>query len=92
MYAQASMFLARCLGYDAPMQVVSGTIIGGKVVVDDVLSLPDGTPVTVLARGDEAVVKLPPEELAELLSALDEADREEGIPPEEFFARLRRFG
>jgi hypothetical protein len=74
------------------MQVVSGTIVGGKVVVDDDLSLPDGTAVTVLARGDEAVVTLPPEELAELLAALDEADREEGIPPEEFFARLRRFG
>ena len=73
------------------MQVVSGTIVDGKVVVDG-LSLPDGTAVTVLARGDEAVVKLPPEELAELLAALDEADREEGIPAEEFFARLRRFG
>lgn len=73
------------------MQVVSGTIVDGKVVADG-HSLPDGTAVTVLARGDEAVVKLPPDELAELLAALDEADREEGIPAEEFFARLRRFG
>jgi hypothetical protein len=38
------------------------------------------------------VVQLPPRELAELMAALDEADREEGIPAEEFFARLRRFG
>ena len=74
------------------MQVVSGTVVGGKVVVEG-LSLPEGTPVTILARGDEAVVKLSPEESAELLAALDEADREEGIPAEEFFARLlRRFG
>lgn len=73
------------------MQVASGTVIGGKVVVEG-LSLPEGTAVTVLARGDEAIVKLSPEEGAELLAALQDADREEGIPAEEFFARLRRFG
>ena len=73
------------------MQVVSGTVVDGKVVVDD-LSLPDGTEVTILARGDEALIKLSPDEEAELLAALDEADREEGIPPEEFFARLARHG
>ena len=85
------MVVAPTVEYHLAMQVVSGTIVDGKVVVDG-LSLPDGTAVTVLARGDEAVVKLPPEELAELVDALDEADREEGIPAEEFFARLRRFG
>jgi hypothetical protein len=74
------------------MQVVSGTIINGQVVVEDDLSLPDGTAVTIFAHGDESVVQLPPRELAELMAALDEADREEGIPAEEFFARLRRFG
>lgn len=73
------------------MQVASGTVVDGKVVVES-LSLPEGTAVTVLARGDEAVVKLSPREEAELLAALDEADREDGIPAEEFFARLRRFG
>ena len=73
------------------MQIASGTIVGGKVVVEG-LSLPDGTPVTVLARGDEVAVRLPPEQEAELLNALDEADREEGISAEELFARLRRFG
>ena len=73
------------------MQIASGTVVGGKVVVEG-LTLPEGTAVTVLARGDEAVVKLPPQEEAELLAALDEADREEGISADEFFARLRRFG
>jgi hypothetical protein len=77
--------------YHFLMQVASGTIVGGKVVVEG-LSLPEGTTVTVLARGDEAVVKLPPQEEADLLTALDEADREEGIPADEFFARLRRIG
>lgn len=46
----------------------------------------------VLARGDEALVRLPPQQQAELVAALDEADREEGIPAEELFARLRRLG
>lgn len=73
------------------MQVASGTVIGGKVVVEG-LSLPEGTAVTVIARGDEAVVKLRPHEEADLIAALEEADREEGISAEELFARLRRFG
>jgi hypothetical protein len=73
------------------MQVASGTVVGGKVVVEG-LSLPEGTAVTVLAWGNEAVVKLPTQEEADLLAALDEADREEGIPAKAFFARLRRIG
>jgi len=73
------------------MQIASGTIVDGKVVVEG-LSLPEGTVVTVLARGDEVAVRLPAEQEAELLNALDEADREEGISAEELFARLRRFG
>lgn len=73
------------------MQVVSDAIIDGKVVVEG-FSLPEGTGVTVLDRGDEAVVKLLPEAAADLLAALDEADREVGVPAAEFFARLRRFG
>lgn len=72
------------------MQIASGTIIGGKVVVEG-LSLPEGMVVTVLARGDEAAVRLLPQQEAELLEALDEADREEGISAEELFARLRCF-
>jgi hypothetical protein len=74
------------------MQVVSGTVVDGKVVAEGGLALAEGTAVTILARGDEAVVKLSPEERAELLAALDEADREEGVPAEEFFVRLRRYG
>jgi hypothetical protein len=73
------------------MQIASGTIVGGKVVVDG-LSLPEGTIVTVLARGDEVAVRLPPQQEAELLDALEEADREEGISAEKLFTRLRRFG
>ena len=73
------------------MQIASGTIVGGKVVVEG-LSLAEGTVVTVLARGDEIALRLPPQQEAERLNALDEADREEGISADELFARLRRLG
>ncbi|CAN5138128.1 hypothetical protein BH11PSE9_BH11PSE9_10040 [soil metagenome] len=73
------------------MQVASGTVIDGKVVVKG-LTLPEGTVVTVLTRGDEATVKLSPDQEGALLDALDDADREDGISPEELFARLERFG
>ena len=73
------------------MQIASGTIVDGKVVVDG-LSLPEGPTVTVIARGDEVAVRLPPKQEAELIDALDEADCEEGISAEELFTRLRRFG
>lgn len=45
-----------------------------------------------LSRDDEAFGKLSSEEVVDLLAALEEADREEGVPAAEFFARLRRFG
>ena len=73
------------------MQVATGTVVAGKIVVDG-LSLPEGTLVTVLTRDPEPPVRLSPEEEAELLDALDEADREEGISAEELFERLRRHG
>ena len=73
------------------MQLATGTVVNGKVVVDD-LDLPDGTVVTILTRDDEPPVKLSPEDEAELLEALEEADCEEGITAEELFARLQRFG
>ena len=77
--------------YHFKMQIASGTIVGGMVVVEG-LSLPEGTAVTVLARGDEIAVRLSPQQEAELLDVLDEADCEEDISAEELFARLRRFG
>ena len=73
------------------MQVISGTVVDGKIVVEG-LSLPEGTVVTVFARDEESPVKLSPAEEAELLEALDEADREEGISAEELFDRLRKYG
>ena len=73
------------------MQIATGTVVDGKVDVAG-LSLPEGTVVTILARGGETAVRLTPELEAELLQALDDADREAGISTEEMLARLRRFG
>jgi hypothetical protein len=73
------------------MQFATGTVVDGKVVIEG-LDLPEGTGVTVLTRDDDQPVKLSPEEQAELLQALEEADRDGGITAEELFARLQRFG
>ena len=73
------------------MQLATGTVINGKVVVEG-LALPEGTVVTVLTRDEEESVQLSPAEEVELLEALDEADREDGVSAQELFARLQRFG
>ena len=72
------------------MQVVFGTVIDGKVVVEGT-SLPEGTVVAVFVREEASTVKLSPADEAELLEALDEADRDEGISAEQLFARLQRY-
>jgi len=73
------------------VHVATGTVVEGKIVVEG-LSLPEGTLVTVLTRDSEPTVRLSAQEEAELLDALDEADREEGSPVEELLERLRRHG
>lgn len=73
------------------MRVATGTVVDGKIVVDG-LTLPEGTLVTVLTRDEKATVRLSPAEEAELLQALEEADREEGISVDELFERLRQYG
>jgi len=72
------------------MQLATGTVVNGKVVVEG-LDLPEGTTVTILTRDGTPAVKLSPEDEAELLQALDEADSDEGISAEELFSRLQRF-
>ena len=72
------------------MQVVTGTVVEGKVVLEGA-SLPEGTVVTILAKDSEATVRLPPKLQAELEEALEEADREEGVPSEELLEKLRKY-
>ncbi len=56
------------------------------------VSLPDGTVVTIFAKDSEATVRLPPALQAELEEALEEADREEGIPGDDLLDKLRKYG
>lgn len=71
------------------MGIVTGTVVAGKVVVEDV-ELPEGSTVTILTQELEEEVVLSPEDEAELLEAIAEADRGETISAEELFARLDR--
>lgn len=75
--------------YDTKMQVATGIVVDGKVVVEG-LELPEGETVLVLTREAEGEIHLSPEEEAELLEAVAEADRGETISAEELFARLDR--
>ena len=73
------------------MQLVTGTVVEGKVVLSGV-TLPEGAIVTVLAQDPQASVKLLAHLQAELEDALAEADREEGISVEELFDRIKKQG
>jgi hypothetical protein len=73
------------------MEIVKGTVVGGKVVLDG-KPIPDGTEVAVFVVSDEHTLRLPPHLQCELESALEEADREEGISAEALFAELRQYG
>ncbi|MGH8557029.1 MAG: hypothetical protein ACRESZ_06120 [Methylococcales bacterium] len=73
------------------MHVATGKVVNGKVVLEN-LSLPEGTLVTVFANEAQAVIRLSPDTEAELLEALDDADRHEGISAQEMLERLRKYG
>ena len=79
------------LGYDQVMHAITGTVVGGKIVVEG-LSLPEGTVVTVLPLEADKSLKLPPHLEKELLEAIDEADQEVGGAGPEFLESLRRYG
>ena len=71
------------------MEIATGKVIGGKVVVDG-MPLDEGESVTVLARDGENGFTLSPEDEAELLLSIAEADRGETISAEELLAKLAR--
>ena len=73
------------------MQVATGTVINGNVVLEGA-ALPAGAYVTVLSSESEASVRLTPTEEADLMAALEQADREPGTAAGQILARLRRFG
>ena len=74
--------------YYLGMRIAKGTVVDGKIAVDDP-EFKDGTDVFILTRERDGDVRLSPEERAELEAGIAEADRGELIPGDEFFARLR---
>jgi len=70
------------------MKVATGKVVDGKVILEGV-SFAEGTSVTVLARDDEGF-ELTPEQEAELLLSIAEADRGETVSAEEVLAKLAR--
>ena len=71
------------------MQLATGTVVGGKVVVEGD-PLPEGTVVTILAREADEAFEVPPELEAELLESIAQAERGETISADELIERLRR--
>ncbi|HEX4961952.1 MAG TPA: hypothetical protein VF173_14015 [Thermoanaerobaculia bacterium] len=71
------------------MKVATGKIVGGEVVLDGE-PWEEGTRVTILAADPEETVELSPEEEAELLQALAEADAGDVVDGEEFLRELWR--
>ena len=71
------------------MKIATGKVVGGKVVVEGT-PLEEGTSVTVIARDEHEAVPLTPQQEAELLESIAEADRGELTPAEEILERLAR--
>ncbi len=73
------------------MQISTGTVVGGKVVVEGV-PLVEGAVVTVLAREAEQPFSLSMQDEEELLAAMAEVERGEFISAEELLESLRKHG
>jgi hypothetical protein len=73
------------------MQVATGTVINGKVVVEGV-SLPEGAVVAVVARGADESFVLTEAQEDELLAAMDEIERGEYVTLEELLQSLPKNG
>lgn len=75
--------------YHDAMQLATGTVVGGKIVVDGD-PLPEGAVVTILTREADDTFEVPPELEAELLESIAQADRGETITADELLERFRR--
>jgi hypothetical protein len=74
----------------SPMTVTTGTVVGGKVVVEGV-SLVEGAVIAVLC-GPSGPFTLSPADEGELLAAMIEIGRGEFVSPEELLEDLRHLG
>ena len=71
------------------MQLATGTVVGGKIVIEGE-PLPEGAVVTILARDADEMFEVPPELEAELQESLAQVARGETISAEEMLERLGR--
>ena len=71
------------------MRVLSGRVVGGKIVVDGD-ALIEGATVTILANDETETFDVSPEQEEELLAAIGEADRGELVSPEQVLNDIRR--
>ena len=71
------------------MQVITGTVVEGKVVVDGV-SLVEGSTVTVLSRSPDEAFALSAEDEDELLAAMAEIERGQFLSADELLESLRK--
>ena len=69
------------------MQVATGTVVDGKIVVEGA-QLPEGAVVTVLSRGANERFSLTAEQENELLEAMAEIERGEFVTLEELVSSL----
>jgi hypothetical protein len=69
------------------MQVTTGTVVNGKVVVEGA-ALPEGAVVAVVSRGAEESFTLSPSQEDELLAAVAEIERGDFVGLEELLASL----
>ncbi len=69
------------------MQVATGTVINGKIVLED-MPLPEGAVVTVITRGADEGFLLTTEQEDELLASMAEIERGEFVTMEALLASL----
>ena len=69
------------------MQITSGKVVNGRVVVD--AELPEGADVTLITTTDEETFEVSPELEAILLESIAQGERGEVISAEELLRELR---
>ena len=78
-------------GYYRGMQVATGTVVNGKIVVEGV-SLTEGAVVAVVTRGADESFSLTEAQENELLAAMAEIERGEYVTLEELLQSLPKHG
>ena len=69
------------------MQIASGKVVNGRVVVE--AELPEGADVTLIALDGEETFEVSPELEAILLESIAQGKRGESIPAEELLREMR---